>query len=262
MHTLRERYVQGDDLRLRVVEQGHPDAPTVVLVHGYPDTSALWDEVAARLEGNFHVVRYDTRGSGGSEAPAARRGYRLDHLTSDLRRVVEATAQPPVHLVGHDWGSCQGWHAVERHPELFASFTSISGPSLGHIADWLHRNRRHPLRVLNEVRHSWYIAGFLLPVLPELLWRLTQRRRTRELVNGLELYRANVGRAPAPIRTATRVHQIELTGDPFVKIGYLEAAEPWAPNLTRSRLDAKHWAPVTHPDEVADRISRVALMRI
>lgn len=261
MHNLRERYVQGDDLRLRVVEQGDPDAPTVVLVHGYPDTSAMWDPVAARLDDTFHVVRYDTRGSGGSEAPADRSGYRLVHLVHDLRRVVEATAESPVHLVGHDWGSIQSWCAVERHPRLFASFTSISGPSLGHVADWVHRNRRHPLRVLNEVRHSWYIAGFRLPLLPELVLRFAKERR-RELVNGLELYRANVGRAPAPVRVTTPVHQIELSKDPFVKVGYLEAAEPWVGDLTRSRLDAGHWAPVTHPAEVAEEITRVVLMRM
>ena len=40
--------------------------PTVVLVHGYPDSKEVWSEVAARLAERFHVVLYDVRGHGGS----------------------------------------------------------------------------------------------------------------------------------------------------------------------------------------------------
>ncbi|MBB5960359.1 NAD(P)-dependent dehydrogenase (short-subunit alcohol dehydrogenase family) [Saccharothrix tamanrassetensis] len=175
-------------------------------------------------------------------------------LVGDLLRVVGDRG--PVHLVGHDWGSVIGWQAVARHPEAFLSFTSISGPDLGHVGDWVRRHRHNPAAVLGLVWKSWYIAGFKVPVVPELVWRMPWVRRRlnaghRELVNGLELYRANIGHGGAPRRVAVRVQQIALQNDPYVSEKHLEAAEPWTADLTRRPLFAGHWAPRTHPEQVA-----------
>ena len=57
---------------------------------------------------------------------------------------------------------------------------------------------------------------------------------------------------PVPVRVP--VHQVELTDDPYVVRAHLEAAEPWVGELSRSALHAGHWAPRTHPEEVARRI--------
>ncbi len=233
----------------------------MVLVHGFPDNSSVWESVARRLAGRFHVIRYDVRGSGGSEAPAGgNSGYLVERLVEDLVAVVGEVVGGPVHLVGHDWGSTQGWAAVAARPDLFLSFTSISGPDLGHVADWVRRNRSRPVKVFGVVRRSWYIAGFKVPVVPELVWRVPSVRRRlqagrRELVNGLGLYRANVGRGRGrPVSVRVPVHQVELTEDPYVVRAHLEAAEPWVSELSRSALRAGHWAPRTHPDQVARHI--------
>jgi pimeloyl-ACP methyl ester carboxylesterase len=251
-------WVQGAELRVRVVESGVGGAVAVVLAHGFPDTSEVWGGVARRLGERFRVVRYDVRGAGGSEAPAGTEGYRVERLVEDLVAVVEAVGGP-VHLVGHDWGSVQGWAAVRARPELFLSFTSISGPDLGQVAHWVRRNRLRPLKVAGVLWRSWYIAGFKVPVLPELVWRVPAVRRwlragRRELVNGLGMYRANVGRSPRPGKITVRVHQIELVEDPYVVREHLEAAEPWVDELSRSRIHAGHWAPRTHPEQVARHI--------
>ncbi|MFC7612955.1 alpha/beta fold hydrolase [Actinokineospora soli] len=68
--AVRARTVRSGDVELAVFEQGDPAAPTVLLVHGYPDTHRMWDGVAARLAEDYHVVRYDVRGAGASSAPA------------------------------------------------------------------------------------------------------------------------------------------------------------------------------------------------
>ncbi|MFJ6672092.1 alpha/beta fold hydrolase [Actinosynnema sp. NPDC091369] len=229
-------------------------------MHGFPDTSEVWDGVGRRLGERFWVVRYDVRGAGGSEAPAGRgsRGYRLERLVGDLAAVVGEVGRP-VHLVGHDWGSVQGWAAVAARPELFLSFTSVSGPDLGQLGDWVRRNRSRPVRVAKVLGRSWYIAGFQVPGVAEALWRVPAVRKwlgagRRELVNGLGLYRANVGRGREPGKVAVPVHQIELAKDPYVVREHLEAAEPWVERLTRSTIDAGHWAPRTHPELVARHI--------
>ena len=62
----------SDGVRLAVKTWGEPAGPgrpTVVLVHGYPDSSEVWHAVAADLAQNFFVLAYDVRGAGDSDEP-------------------------------------------------------------------------------------------------------------------------------------------------------------------------------------------------
>jgi len=268
MNAVRVSSVWSDGLRLLVKEQGEAGRPTVLLVHGYPDNSTVWDGVADLLAERFHVARYDVRGAGGSAAPASREGYRLDLLAADLAAVVRAVSPGrPVHLVAHDWGSIQSWHAITEpgYAPLFASYTSISGPCLDHIDAWMRRKiaRLRFGPVLRQLAHSWYIGFFQLPRLPEFVWRLPFLRRRlgaeeRDAVNGIELYRANmlgarIGRGDR--RTSVPVQQLALTKDAYVLPGLLSAADPWCDALWRRSLPYEHWAPRTHPAPVADRVT-------
>src|ERR1044072_9093249 len=80
MTSARQRCVESGDATLAVFERGDPGDPTVLLVHGYPDTHRLWDGVADRLAERFHVVTYDTRGTGASTGPKGMAGYRTERL--------------------------------------------------------------------------------------------------------------------------------------------------------------------------------------
>jgi NAD(P)-dependent dehydrogenase (short-subunit alcohol dehydrogenase family)/pimeloyl-ACP methyl ester carboxylesterase len=255
------RWVDGAGVRLSVVVEG--EGPAVILVHGYPDNLSVWDGVAERLRGRFRVVRYDVRGHGGSEAPRERSGYRLEELWGDLRAVKEAVSpDEPVHLVGHDWGSIQGWGALD--PALFKSYTSISGPDLGHIGVWTSAWKRRPLSVLRQALHSWYILAFQLPVIPELIWRVPGLRKRfhaayRDARNGIQLYRANMPATPRhPTKITIPVQLIAPTQDPYVTRPLLDVADPWCERLWRRELVAGHWAPRTHPDAVARLIAQFA----
>ncbi|EWM16070.1 alpha/beta fold hydrolase [Kutzneria sp. 744] len=227
----------GDGLRLRMYEDGAATNPTVLLVHGFPDTAAVWEPLVRELKDSFRVVRYDVRGMGGSEAPATREGYRIERLKDDVIRVAEA-AGGKVHLVGHDWGAVQGWRAVQGHP--FESFTAISGPDLGHASDWYRRN--FPSReTVNQLIRSWYMAAFKTPRLPDLIFPTP----------GLELYRANIGREHEAKRITTRTLQIVATRDRFVTPAMVRAAEPWCDDLTVKIVPAGHWVIKTHPEITA-----------
>ncbi len=185
-HAMTRRTIHGDGLPLAVWE-GPRNGPTVLFVHGYPDTHVVWDRVVERLAGDFHCVVYDVRGAGESGVPADRAGYRLAHLRADLAAVLDAVApSEQVHLVGHDWGSLQAWDAVVRadgEPALtgrFASYTTISGPCLDHVSAWTSAAWRggwqRKREALRQLRHSWYVFAFQIPVLPELVLRRVNRR--------------------------------------------------------------------------------------
>jgi NAD(P)-dependent dehydrogenase (short-subunit alcohol dehydrogenase family)/pimeloyl-ACP methyl ester carboxylesterase len=270
MIPVRTSSVTGDGVRLAATATGNPDARTILLVHGYPDNSSVWDGLAELLAQRFHVVRYDVRGTGASEAPDSRDGYRLDHLAADLAAVARAVSpHAPVHLVAHDWGSIQAWHAVTDPTlaPLFASYTTISGPCLDHIQRWMRSLalRLHLGTLVNQLLHSTYIALFQVPGLAENIQRLPGalrmlHARPRDARNGLELYRANMlnGKSPEKPqerRTDVPVQQIALLKDAFVTPAILTAADPFCSRLWRRGLPFGHWAPRTHPRQVAEYVT-------
>jgi NAD(P)-dependent dehydrogenase (short-subunit alcohol dehydrogenase family)/pimeloyl-ACP methyl ester carboxylesterase len=193
---MRERRVESGEVELAVREWGEPDRPAVVLLHGYPDTSAVWTEVAERLAARFHVVAYDIRGAGASTPPRAGwakttegvrpdpGGYAMPSLLGDLVAVLDAVRPDgrPVHIVGHDWGALQGWAAVTAPStrDRIASFTSTGGVSLEHLSACLDRIKERGasgrLAAAGQLAKSSYIGFFQAPVLPELAVRAVGRR--------------------------------------------------------------------------------------
>ncbi|WP_419666874.1 SDR family oxidoreductase [Streptomyces phaeochromogenes] len=281
----RERWVRTGGVELCVAELGDPAQPTVVLVHGYPDSKEVWSEVAARLAGHFHVVLYDVRGHGRSSAPRPLRGgFTLEKLTDDFLAVAAAVSPDrPVHLVGHDWGSVQAWEftTVKRTEGRIASFTSMSGPSLDHFGHWIKKrvSRPTPRRVgqlLGQGAKSWYVYLLHTPVLPELAWRGPLGKQWPKILRRLEkvpggdyptpslptdaahgawLYRDNVRarmcRPRADAYAHAPVQLITPLGDVFLSEKLYDELELWAPQLTRRTLPAKHWVPRTRPDQLA-----------
>jgi pimeloyl-ACP methyl ester carboxylesterase len=282
----RRRSIAGSDgLELAVWERGPADAPTVVLVHGYPDTHSVWDLVGERLVDDHHVVAYDVRGAGQSATPADTAGYHQAHLTADLLAVLDATSPGrPAHLVGHDWGSIQCWGAL-ADPSVEArlvSYTSMSGPGLDHVDRWVRSHRSpgggHWRAAANQAVRSWYIAAFQTP-LAFVPWHLGIDRRLPKLLarregarvdehwpgptlaadgrNGVHLYRANMGRGaerPTGTRTDLPVQLIVAARDPYVTPALLDGMEAIAPNLVRHEIDGMHWLPRSHPDVIADLV--------
>lgn len=265
-----------------VADGDGPPRAHAILVHGYPDSSRMWEPVAERLaDAGLHVVTYDVRGAGASDVPARTSDYRTELLVDDLVAVMTASvpADEPVHLVGHDWGSVQLWEAVlgeADDPRLrgrIASFTSVSGPSLEHMGHLLRHPRGRSLALLRQLGHSWYVAAFHIPVLPELLWRAAHRpigfltalrdggpgeahwgeELGRDAAHGVNLYRANVGRrSREPLRhTDVPVLVVAPRRDPFLTPVVLEELDRVCSDVRVERPDTGHWLPRADPDLLA-----------
>ncbi|WP_268220261.1 SDR family oxidoreductase [Streptomyces sp. EMB24] len=285
----RQRWVRTGGVELCVAELGDPERPAVVLVHGYPDSKEVWSRVAPRLAERFHVVAYDVRGHGGSTAPRPLRGgFTLEKLTDDFLAVAEAVSpERPVHLVGHDWGSVQGWEfvTVPRARERILSFTSVSGPSLDHFGHWIKSRVSRPTprragHLLGQGVRSWYVYALHTPVLPELAWRGPLGRYWPRLLERMErapgdgyptaslpsdaahgawLYRDNVRSRLGDPRPDAYAHvPVQLVtplGDRFLSPRLHDGLEQWAPRLTRRTLSSGHWVPRSRPDQLATWIA-------
>ncbi|MFI8824164.1 SDR family oxidoreductase [Streptomyces sp. NPDC053431] len=285
----RERWVRTGGIELCVAELGDESRPTVLLVHGYPDSKEVWSEVAPRLAERFHVVLYDVRGHGRSTAPTPLRGgFTLEKLTDDFLAVADAVSPDrPVHLVGHDWGSVQSWEfvTVPRTEGRIASFTSMSGPSLDHFGHWIKSRMARPTprrigQLLGQGAKSWYVYMLHAPVLPELAWRGPLGKRWPKILERVErvpsgdyptaslpgdaahgawLYRDNVrarlSRPRADAFAHAPVQLITPTGDAFLSERLYDDLADWVPDLTRRTLPAKHWVPRTRPDQLTSWIT-------
>lgn len=282
--ALTRRTVTSDGVDLAVFEGGNPSGPTVVLVHGWPDTHHMWLAVAGLLAAEFRVVAYDTRGQGGSATSAADSTFTLPQLAADFFAVIDAVSpDEPVHVLGHDWGSVQVWEAVcePGAEERIASFTSMSGPNLDHLAAWARRSLRRPTprrlgALMAQATSSAYVPFLLSPIAPPVLRAVAGRGRWRQvlrategrpprpeahartlpadMVSGLRYYRANIqltGRRPRERRTTVPVLQLVLTRDVAVREAPLTESDRWTERLERRRLPHGHWVAVTSPEVVA-----------
>ncbi|MET9557887.1 alpha/beta fold hydrolase, partial [Streptomyces sp. NPDC006645] len=246
----RERRVRTGGIELCVAELGDPRRPTVLLVHGYPDSKEVWSLVAERLAERFHVVLYDVRGHGGSTAPKPLRGgFTLEKLTDDFLAVADAVSPDrPVHLVGHDWGSVQGWEfaTVRRTSGRIASFTSISGPSLDHFGHWIKRRMTRPTpravaQLLGQGAKSWYVYLLQTPVLPELAWRGPLGRHWPKILDRFEKVPAS--RADAGATGSAAAYPTASLPDDAAHGAWLYRDNINA-RLRRPRADAHAHAPV------------------
>lgn len=281
----RDQQISSGKLTLQLTRYGDTKNETIILVHGYPDNSQVWEAVIPLLVDDYEVVTYDVRGAGRSSIPEKVSDYQLELLAADLEAVID-TVSPnhPVHLVAHDWGSIQSWEAVTepRLAKKIASFTSISGPCLDHLGTELRHRLFTPSltnyrKTAKQLFYSWYVFAFQLPGLAPSVWRLgldkawpsilqriekiaaasPSKTQREDGVHGINLYRANVLQRlsnPRERRTAIPVQLIIPLRDPFVKPDVYENLAYWAPQLTKTKIDAGHWVQISHPTAVAKRI--------
>ena len=280
--------VSNNGIRLATYELGDPSKPTVLLVHGWPDTHHLWTHIAPRLAEQYHVVAYDCRGFGESDRPRQVAAYRLDELADDLYAVAESVSpDDAVHVVAHDWGSVQTWEAVSR-PRAnarIASFVSVSGPNLDHLGQFVRDQvasptPRHLRNVLAQSMSSAYTGLFQLPVLPNVLlramgnpavWKQFLRAvegtppenldvadsLRRDMVSGLALYRANIRAKllrPDPRTTTVPVLQVVNERDIALRPAIYDITPTYVAKLWRRDTPTGHWLPYTHPDYLTDLV--------
>ncbi|SOE09067.1 pimeloyl-ACP methyl ester carboxylesterase [Hoeflea halophila] len=108
------------------LEWGRSDAPVLLFLHGFPEYSGAWTEVAERLADRFRCIAPDQRGFGRSWAPAEVEAYSLRELVGDMVALIDHLGGP-VTVVGHDWGAAVAYGLAMFQPQHVSRLVIING---------------------------------------------------------------------------------------------------------------------------------------
>ena len=110
--------VETSDAEINVVRGGQ--GPPVLLLHGYPQTHAMWHRVAPKLAEDFTVVAVDLRGYGNSSKPFGSEDhatYSKRAMAADGVEVMQSLGLPSFAVIGHDRGGRVGHRMALDHPD-------------------------------------------------------------------------------------------------------------------------------------------------
>lgn len=154
----QHRHVAANGARFHVAEMvaAGPDAPLVLLLHGFPEFWWAWRaQLPVLAAAGFRAVAMDLRGYGGSDKTP--RGYDPVTLAQDVSGVVKALGERSAALVGHGWGGYVGWAAAVLHAREVSALCAVSAP--------------HPLTMLRALAGSraalGHVLAMQLPMRPE-----------------------------------------------------------------------------------------------
>jgi 3-oxoadipate enol-lactonase len=116
--------IKTAQLRLNVVDEGPRAGPVVMLSHSLAANLEMWAPQAQALAREFRVIRYDTRGHGGSDAPHG--AYSFTQLTGDVIALLDALEIERVHFVGLSLGGMTAMGLALDHPQRIASICAAN----------------------------------------------------------------------------------------------------------------------------------------
>ncbi|MBX7193700.1 MAG: alpha/beta hydrolase [Sandaracinaceae bacterium] len=166
--------VPTNGIRLRVRVAGPATSKKLALcLHGFPENSYSWRyQMQCLADLGYRVWAPDLRGYGASDKPRRIADYRIQELVLDVAGLIdhfrESAARGPqsgggpeeVVLLGHDWGGMVAWHFALRRLRKIDRLVVMNIPHPRRMAQAL-------ARLGPQLRRSWYIFLFQLPLVPE-----------------------------------------------------------------------------------------------
>ena len=99
-------------IAMNVVTAGPGDAPSTILLHGFPESHRTWRDLVPLMDDAVQMVMPDIRGYGASDKPQDVKDYATDILVADIFALADALEIDRFALVGHDWGGAIAWAAA------------------------------------------------------------------------------------------------------------------------------------------------------
>ncbi|RBY91822.1 alpha/beta hydrolase [Blastococcus sp. TBT05-19] len=172
--------VDVGDLTFDVRADGPEDGRPVLLLHGFPETSASWAAVTPLLtEAGLRTYAPDQLGYSPGARPDEVGAYAMQNLAQVTADLMTALEIPVADVVGHDWGSTVAWTMAAWHADRVRSLTAVSVP---HPAAYTAAFRIDP----EQKERSAYIRLFWQPGKAEEVLLADDARRLRRMLLGTE----------------------------------------------------------------------------
>jgi pimeloyl-ACP methyl ester carboxylesterase len=261
--------VAVNGVTLHVLDEG--SGPPVLLLHGFPDSAALWrHQIPALVERGHRVIAPDLRGFGESDRPSEVEAYAMPTLIADVLGLLGELGIERTAVVGHDFGAALAWSLTGAAPAVVDRLAVLSvGHPAAYFADSIEQRER-----------SWYMLFFQFAGVAEealrqddwALWRLLSRGqgdverhladldRPGALTAALNWYRANLPPAafgPTVPRELPGINCPVLgiwsdgdhhCGEEQMLASQHYVAGPWRYERVTG---ASHWIPFDAPDETS-----------
>lgn len=237
------------------LEQGSPDKPAVIFLHGFPDVAETWFPLTEFLKNDFYCVCPEilpASQSGGSKGIEAR--------SLEILNLLRTLNIEKFHLVGHDMGAPLAWSVAELTSLRCLSLTMMSGMSVRQMVKRLKR-------VPRQRKMSWYFPLMQIPGLPEIavkyfrpqIDRLIHKkgahplRVTKEGLSRFGLYREYARGIGSKRNEKLQCPLFLLWGhrDPYVLPPQKDEFENSAAKVFTQIFDGGHWFFLEDPKGVA-----------
>jgi pimeloyl-ACP methyl ester carboxylesterase len=128
MTAVNYRKVEVDGLNVFYREAGQPDAPTLLLLHGFPTSGHMFRELIPQLADIFYLVAPDLPGFGQSDMPGREKfHYTFDNIARVIDRFTEIIGLKRFAVYVFDYGAPTGFRLAAAHPERITAIISQNG---------------------------------------------------------------------------------------------------------------------------------------
>ena len=278
MTATTNKRVDVDGLEVFYREAGRADAPTLLLLHGFPSSSHMFRDLIPKLADTYRVIAPDLPGFGQSAMPARDAfDYTFDHLARVIDRFTEVVGLDRFAIYVFDYGAPVGLRLATWHPERVTALISQNGnayedglsegwnPIQAYWREPTAKNRDALRQFLAPQTTHWqYTHGVsdVTRVSPDG-WSLDNHYLARPGADDIQLdlfldYASNVVLYPT-FQAYFRKHQPPLLAvwgrnDPFFLPAGAQAFGRDIKNADVRFLDTGHFALETHGDEIATAI--------
>lgn len=156
------KYMKVNDIKLHYVESGDSSKPLMIFMHGFPEFWYSWRHQIVEFNKDYWCVAVDLRGYGDSERLEGVSFYKLELLIEDIRDLVRKLGREKCILVSHDWGGAIANKVRDVYPDIVTALIMLGSMS---PEAWL----QEVWTGSEQMKKSWYLFFFRMPVLPELL---------------------------------------------------------------------------------------------